>query len=214
MYFIGGTMPTRISKELIAPCGMNCAICKAYLRQRNPCNGCRFGDSLFRPGQFDKPGAALCFGDCSQKAGARFRTCAFHHRPHGIGVGATHIDKSKGNPVDSFVSDLRRIGSGLFVRSTKFRNPAIHIRLRRSSASTNSKPPDLRPPNPLQPAVPCIEPFGLWTPVLPQSTLQEEQTSAPQWLLAQKSLRREPALAAWPAPAILHSSGVLESSPR
>jgi hypothetical protein len=34
-------MPTRISKNLIAPCGMNCAICKAYLRQRNPCNGCR-----------------------------------------------------------------------------------------------------------------------------------------------------------------------------
>lgn len=33
-------MPARISKDLIAPCGMNCAICKAYLRQRNPCHGC------------------------------------------------------------------------------------------------------------------------------------------------------------------------------
>ncbi len=30
-----------ISKGLIAPCGMNCAICKAYLREHNPCHGCR-----------------------------------------------------------------------------------------------------------------------------------------------------------------------------
>jgi hypothetical protein len=27
-------------KALIAPCGMNCGICQAYLRQGNPCNGC------------------------------------------------------------------------------------------------------------------------------------------------------------------------------
>jgi hypothetical protein len=24
----------------IAPCGMNCGICKAYLRKKNPCHGC------------------------------------------------------------------------------------------------------------------------------------------------------------------------------
>jgi hypothetical protein len=29
-----------MEKELIAPCGMNCGICQAYLRQNNPCNGC------------------------------------------------------------------------------------------------------------------------------------------------------------------------------
>ncbi len=33
-------MATAIDKTLIAPCGMNCAICKAHLRQRNPCHGC------------------------------------------------------------------------------------------------------------------------------------------------------------------------------
>lgn len=27
--------------ELIAPCGMNCAICMAYLREKNRCPGCR-----------------------------------------------------------------------------------------------------------------------------------------------------------------------------
>ena len=29
-------------KKLIAPCGMNCGICKAYLRQNNPCRGCNY----------------------------------------------------------------------------------------------------------------------------------------------------------------------------
>lgn len=27
--------------NLIAPCGMNCSICMAYLRRKNRCNGCR-----------------------------------------------------------------------------------------------------------------------------------------------------------------------------
>ena len=27
-------------QKLIAPCGMNCAICRAYLRTNNPCHGC------------------------------------------------------------------------------------------------------------------------------------------------------------------------------
>jgi len=28
-------------EELIAPCGMNCGICKAYHREKNTCPGCR-----------------------------------------------------------------------------------------------------------------------------------------------------------------------------
>lgn len=31
-----------MKSSLIAPCGMNCAICYAYLRQKNSCPGCRF----------------------------------------------------------------------------------------------------------------------------------------------------------------------------
>ena len=26
---------------LIAPCGINCRVCRAYLREKNPCHGCR-----------------------------------------------------------------------------------------------------------------------------------------------------------------------------
>ena len=30
----------KTDNNLIAPCGMNCGICMAYLRKRNKCNGC------------------------------------------------------------------------------------------------------------------------------------------------------------------------------
>lgn len=29
------------NKDLIAPCGMNCGICKYYHREKNPCQSCR-----------------------------------------------------------------------------------------------------------------------------------------------------------------------------
>ncbi len=34
-------MRNPITQTLIAPCGMNCGICKAFLRDHNPCHGCR-----------------------------------------------------------------------------------------------------------------------------------------------------------------------------
>ncbi len=30
--------------ELIAPCGINCRLCRAYMRERKPCPGCRGRD--------------------------------------------------------------------------------------------------------------------------------------------------------------------------
>lgn len=35
-------MQTEFDPKLIAPCGMNCAVCKAHLRKHNPCHGCNF----------------------------------------------------------------------------------------------------------------------------------------------------------------------------
>ena len=29
---------------IIAPCGFNCSLCRAYIRERQPCPGCRQGD--------------------------------------------------------------------------------------------------------------------------------------------------------------------------
>lgn len=34
--------------NLIAPCGMNCSICMAFLRRKNKCNGCR-ADNTWNP---------------------------------------------------------------------------------------------------------------------------------------------------------------------
>jgi hypothetical protein len=31
--------------KIIAPCGVNCSLCRAYIRDRKPCPGCRGGDS-------------------------------------------------------------------------------------------------------------------------------------------------------------------------
>ncbi len=33
-----------LKNSLIAPCGMNCGVCMAYLREKNKCNGCRLSD--------------------------------------------------------------------------------------------------------------------------------------------------------------------------
>ena len=35
-----------IRTSLIAPCGMNCRLCVAYTREKNPCPGCRGDDSV------------------------------------------------------------------------------------------------------------------------------------------------------------------------
>lgn len=35
-----------MKQELIAPCGMNCGICKYYYREKNQCPGCRADDAL------------------------------------------------------------------------------------------------------------------------------------------------------------------------
>jgi hypothetical protein len=34
-----------VATELIAPCGMNCGVCLAHLRQKGKCSGCRGGDA-------------------------------------------------------------------------------------------------------------------------------------------------------------------------
>ena len=37
-----------INSKLIAPCGMNCGICMAYLREKNKCPGCS-GNDINKP---------------------------------------------------------------------------------------------------------------------------------------------------------------------
>lgn len=41
-------METSNKTTLIAPCGMNCGVCMAYLRDKNKCSGCR-GSTIDKP---------------------------------------------------------------------------------------------------------------------------------------------------------------------
>lgn len=36
----------KINKNLIAPCGMNCGVCAAHLREKNICLGCKAGPTM------------------------------------------------------------------------------------------------------------------------------------------------------------------------
>jgi len=40
------TRTNTIRVTLIAPCGMNCRLCRAYIRDKKACPGCRDGDSF------------------------------------------------------------------------------------------------------------------------------------------------------------------------
>src|SRR5512146_1502978 len=40
----------KTSASLIAPCGINCRLCRAYGRARKPCPGCRAADNCGRTG--------------------------------------------------------------------------------------------------------------------------------------------------------------------
>jgi hypothetical protein len=42
------TQKSVMNSKLIAPCGMNCGLCAAYLRQKNRCPGCK-GDNTNKP---------------------------------------------------------------------------------------------------------------------------------------------------------------------
>lgn len=41
-------MHTKMKQSLIAPCGINCAVCLGYMRDKNKCDGC-FTDSPDKP---------------------------------------------------------------------------------------------------------------------------------------------------------------------
>ena len=67
-------MPSKIKKEMIAVCGVNCIACSAYLNTKKPCPGCRAPkeehtrkscrDCLKKDCAFEK-GLSWCFA-CSQ----------------------------------------------------------------------------------------------------------------------------------------------------
>ena len=88
---------------LIAPCGMNCGVCFAFLRQRHPCPGCRVDDPR-------KP---------KTRRGCRIRNCAESRGRFCAGCARfpcarlSHLDERyHRNYGMSMIENLRRIKTG------------------------------------------------------------------------------------------------------
>ncbi len=64
------TNPTQAN--LIAPCGIDCGRCRAHLRLRNPCPGCRVED-VSKP----KTRVRCLIKNCEQLASGGFACCAY-----------------------------------------------------------------------------------------------------------------------------------------
>lgn len=64
------TKSNPITSSLIAPCGMNCGLCRAYMREKNPCPGCR-NDDRVKP----KTRAQCRIKQCEMLKAADLRYC-------------------------------------------------------------------------------------------------------------------------------------------
>jgi hypothetical protein len=56
--------------ELAAPCGLNCGACRAFVRARDPCPGCRGGDANKPKGRL-----ACAIKNCGELAAGGHRFC-------------------------------------------------------------------------------------------------------------------------------------------
>jgi hypothetical protein len=62
--------PNTIPTDLIAPCGMNCRLCRAFQRDKNTCPGCRADDSALRASR-----ARCRIRTCESLAAGRAKYC-------------------------------------------------------------------------------------------------------------------------------------------
>jgi hypothetical protein len=107
-------MPDRISQNLIAPCGMNCGVCRAYLRKNNPCYGCRdttqdkpksivqcrMRNCKMRSGKF-------CF-DCPEFPCERLRNLNKRYRTKYVMSEIENLESIRENGIRNFVAAERK----------------------------------------------------------------------------------------------------------
>jgi len=60
------------STTLIAPCGMNCRLCRAYVREKKPCPGCR-ADDAGKP----KTRVTCRIKNCDHITNGKIRYCSY-----------------------------------------------------------------------------------------------------------------------------------------
>ena len=109
---------TAISTKLIAPCGMNCRLCRAYTRDKKPCPGCRGDDS------HKSKSCVVCrIKNCEKIVNARVKYCfCCNSFPC---VRLNHLDKryrtKYGMSMISNLENIRQFGIRHFIRNEKER---------------------------------------------------------------------------------------------
>lgn len=109
---------TAISTKLIAPCGMNCRICRAYTRDKKPCPGCRGEDS------HKSKSCVVCrIKNCEKMANGKAKYC-FDCDSFPC-VRLNHLDKryrtKYGMSMIDNLENIRKIGIRHFIRNEKER---------------------------------------------------------------------------------------------
>ena len=94
----------RLSRAgLVAPCGMNCGLCGAYMRSRNSCPGCRVDD-----GRKPKTRVYCRIRNCTAKRGKFCTSCKSFPCER-----LSHLDERyRANYGMSMIENLQRLKSG------------------------------------------------------------------------------------------------------
>ncbi len=108
------TIPT----TLIAPCGMNCRLCRAYIREKKACPGCRGDDSLK-----SKACVTCKIKNCEEIAKGKVKFCfSCDSFPC---AKLNHLDKryrtNYGMSMIDNLMNLRELGIRHFIRNEKER---------------------------------------------------------------------------------------------
>ena len=105
-------MNRKLNAQLIAPCGMNCGICMAYLRDKNRCPGCRAADKdkplscvrckILNCETIAKGKSRFCF-DCEKRC-ARLKQLDKRYRTkYGMSM-IENLEFIKNNGIDAFIA--------------------------------------------------------------------------------------------------------------
>ena len=112
------TKTNAIRSALIAPCGMNCRLCHAYVRDVNVCPGCR-GDDNYK----SKSCLACHIKNCEKIVNAEAKYC-FNCDSFPC-ARLKHLDKryrtKYGMSMIDNLEDIRRFGIRRFIRNEKER---------------------------------------------------------------------------------------------
>jgi hypothetical protein len=105
-----------LTPALVAPCGINCALCMRFLRDRNVCSGCRAGDEgkakscvaceVRTCEQLAATSSGFC-SDCSEFPCARLRRLDSRYRSKYRMSTLRNLERIRSEGVEAFVEAER-----------------------------------------------------------------------------------------------------------